>query len=97
MKWFVPITAVTCALVVALVLMVPSRSSPARGEGKASRVCLDEPDWFAAIHRSYDCNPRITPDFDFASLYSGVLRPETVASLQALQLEVARAEAGGKE
>jgi hypothetical protein len=28
------------------------------------------PDWFAPIAASYGNNPRITPGFDFASLYS---------------------------
>ena len=77
MKWYLPIAALTCVVVVVLVLSqaLPGTSSPTRGQVPfrgASPVCLDEPDWFAAIHRYYDCNPAITPDFDFASLYSGV-------------------------
>jgi hypothetical protein len=28
------------------------------------------PAWFENIHRSYNYDPRLTPDFDFASLYS---------------------------
>lgn len=31
------------------------------------------PDWFLPIWDAYDLNPAITPDFDFASLYSGDL------------------------
>jgi hypothetical protein len=29
------------------------------------------PDWFLPIWDAYDRNPAITPDFDFAQLYSG--------------------------
>ncbi len=29
------------------------------------------PAWFEGIHKSYNYDPRLTPDFDFASLYSG--------------------------
>ena len=31
------------------------------------------PDWFLPIWDAYDRNPAITPEFDFASLYSGDL------------------------
>ncbi|HJR93866.1 MAG TPA: hypothetical protein VJ807_00410 [Gaiellaceae bacterium] len=31
------------------------------------------PDWFLPIWDAYDLNPAITPEFDFASLYSGDL------------------------
>ena len=83
MKWFLPITAATCA-VVALVLVqaLPGSPSPARSEH--SLRCLADPAWFAPIHKYYDCNPRITPDFDFASLYSGMVDPATVPSSQAM-------------
>ena len=75
MKWFVPITAATCAaaLVVMLPLALAGTSSPTRGEDTLDgppTLCVGEPSWFAPIHKAYDCNPRITPDFDFASLYS---------------------------
>ena len=75
MKWFVPITAATCtaALVVTLPLALSGTSSPTRAEDTldgAPPVCLGEPSWFEPIHKAYDCNPRITPDFNFASLYS---------------------------
>jgi hypothetical protein len=33
------------------------------------------PDWFLPIWDAYDRNPAITPEFDFASLYSGDLNP----------------------
>jgi hypothetical protein len=29
------------------------------------------PDWFLPIWDAYDRNPAVTPDFDFAQLYSG--------------------------
>jgi len=89
MKWFPPITAATCALVVVLSLALPGTSSSTGGDDTlygASSVCLGEPSWFAPIHKAYDCNPRITPDFDFASLYSPVVRRETVPSSQAIHI-----------
>lgn len=36
------------------------------------------PDWFGPIWDAYDRNPAITPEFDFASLYSG--RPDELAA-----------------
>jgi hypothetical protein len=89
MKWFLAITAATCvaALVVVLSLALPGTSSSTRGGDTlfgASPVCLGEPSWFAPIHKAYDCNPRITPDFDFASLYSPVVRRDTVPISQAI-------------
>ena len=32
------------------------------------------PDWFLPIWDAYDRNPAVTPDFDFAALYSSELR-----------------------
>ena len=32
------------------------------------------PDWFLPIWDAFDRNPAITPDFDFAALYSGDLQ-----------------------
>jgi hypothetical protein len=90
MKWLLPIGAATCAaaLVAVLALALPATSSPTRGDDDAlhgaSPSCIGEPSWFAPIHKAYDCNPRITPDFDFASLYSAP--PETVPSSQALRM-----------
>jgi hypothetical protein len=85
MKWFVPITAATgaAALVVMLPLALSGTSSPSRGDDTlygASPVCVGEPSWFAPIHKAYDCNPRITPDFNFASLYSPVTVPSSAAA-----------------
>jgi hypothetical protein len=80
MKWFLP-TATCTALVVVLALALPGRPSPARSEDSLhTRItdCRDHPDWFVPIHQYYDCNPRITPDFDFASLYSAVARGAAV-------------------
>ena len=83
MKWFLSIAVATgwAAVVVVLALALPRTSSGTRGDetiDRASPVCLSEPAWFAPIHKYYDCNPRITPDFDFASLCSGVVRGATV-------------------
>ena len=33
------------------------------------------PDWFLPVWDAYDRNPAITPDFDFAMLYSTDVRP----------------------
>jgi hypothetical protein len=112
MRWFLPITAATCAVVVAvLVQALPGSPSPARSERSlygGSTRCLGDPAWFAPIHEYYDCNPRITPDFDFASLYfdfaslySPVVRRETAPSSQAMPAAPAnradRLEAGFTE
>ena len=35
------------------------------------------PDWFLPIWDAYDRNPAVTPDFDFAGLYSTELRLES--------------------
>ena len=89
MKWFVPVTAAACAaaLVVSLALALAGTSSLTRGDDKlspATRLCIGEPSWFTAIHKSYGCNPKITPDFNFAALYSPVLPRETIRELAAL-------------
>ena len=100
MKWFVPVTAAAsaAALVVLLTLELAGTSSPTRGDdtlSRAPRVCIGEPSWFIAIHKSYDCNPKITPDFNFAALYSGVLPRETILELAALaEAEVDRGRGG---
>ena len=82
MKWFLPISAAACTpLVVVLALALPGSPSPARSEGSLytrTTGCRDHPDWLVPIHQYYNCNPRITPDFDFASLYSAVPRRAAV-------------------
>jgi hypothetical protein len=72
MRWLAStIAAVSLLGSVALPIALSKNSpghdaiSPANG-----RVCASTPDWFRPIHRYYDCNPRITPQFDFASLYA---------------------------
>ena len=40
----------------------------------ASAAASPFPDWFLPIWDAYDRNPAVTPEFDFASLYSGDLR-----------------------
>lgn len=71
MKWFLSATTATCAVVVFL-LAATGGVSTARSEDRLDDgyTCRSNPPWFAPIHRYYDCNPRITPDFDFASLYA---------------------------
>ena len=102
MKWFLPITAATCAaaIVVMLALALAETSSPTRGDDTLSGapwVCIGEPSWFIAIHKSYDCNPKITPDFNFAALYSGVLPRETILELAALAEAEADRGRGGRD
>ncbi|MGH3078580.1 MAG: hypothetical protein ACRDPZ_10390 [Gaiellaceae bacterium] len=87
MKWLAPITAATCAAALAVILWLalPGTSSPTRSDKAlvdAPRRCAVEPAWFVPIHEYYGCNPRITPTFDFASLYSGVVHRDTVPSSQ---------------
>jgi hypothetical protein len=43
-----------------------SRDGPAHREPSAQPL----PDWFLPIWDSYDRNPAVTPDFDFAALYA---------------------------
>jgi hypothetical protein len=44
----------------------------AADEGRnAPAVAQPYPDWFLPIWDAYDRNPAITPEFDFARLYSG--------------------------
>ena len=72
MKWFRPILAASCVLVLALSIALPGWSSrvPDTPEPDTAVGCIHEPAWFAPIHHAYRCNPKITPDFDFASLYA---------------------------
>jgi hypothetical protein len=89
MKWLAPITAATCAaaLAVLLSLALPGTSSPNRSDKAlvdAPHRCAGEPSWFVPIHKYYGCNPRITPTFDFASLYSGVVHRDTVPRPQSV-------------
>ena len=75
MKWFRPTLAVLCAGVATLAFAWPSWSYPAPEPPVAPeqivKSCSSEPGWFQQIHLYYNCDPKITPDFDFASLYAG--------------------------
>ena len=42
---------------------------------EATRAPVTLPDWFLPIWDAYDRNPDITPEFAFASLYSGDIDP----------------------
>ena len=99
MKWFVPVTAAaSAAALVVLLTLELAGASPTRGDDTLSgapRVCIDEPSWFSAIHKSYDCNPKITPDFNFAALYSSVLPREGIVELAALAEAEADRRRGG--
>jgi hypothetical protein len=72
MRWLLPIIAAAClAASLALPRALSGIASPAQGRAVANqRSCATKPDWFIPIHHYYDCNPRITPQFDFASLYA---------------------------
>ena len=61
-KKYIAITGATLAA--AAVLGGTALSS---GDESAATV----PDWFKPIAANYGNDPRLTPDFDFASLYSG--------------------------
>jgi hypothetical protein len=75
MKWFRPILAAMCAAVAVLALAGPGWSWPAPDPVPVApeqmvNICQDDPGWFAPIHLYYNCDPKITPNYDFASLYS---------------------------
>lgn len=73
MRWLVStISAMSLLASVALPMALSSNYSPLRDANTPAngRVCASTPDWFRAIHRAYGCNPKVTPQFDFASLYS---------------------------
>ena len=72
MRWLAStIGAMSLLASVALPMALSDNSSPLRGANLPAngRACASTPDWFRAIHRAYDCNPNVTPHFDFASLY----------------------------
>jgi hypothetical protein len=48
---------------------IPTAAAPA----DAATAQVTFPDWFLPIWDAYDRNPAVTPDFDFAALYSGDL------------------------
>lgn len=72
MRWLASTMGAMSLLTSVALPMALSTASPLqRGTSPANgRVCASIPDWFRAIHRSFDCNPKVTPQFDFASLYS---------------------------
>jgi hypothetical protein len=43
----------------------------------APAVAQPFPDWFLPIWDAYDRNPAVTPDFDFAGLYSTEIQLDT--------------------
>ena len=61
---------VLLAALVAAVAVVGSRSSGS----DTSVAAKAAPTWFAPIAKSYGNNPKITPGFDFASLYASYPR-----------------------
>jgi hypothetical protein len=63
---FSALAALVASAVVAVAVSWPS----GRDNAAASAV----PAWFAPIAKSYSNNPRITPKFDFASLYASYPR-----------------------
>ena len=53
------------------------------GAGRsAPAVAQPFPDWFLPIWDAYDHNPSVTPDFDFASLYSTEIQLEAAPMLR---------------
>ena len=61
---------VLLAALVAAVAVAGSRSS----DSDTSVAPSTAPAWFAPIAKSYGNNPKITPSFDFASLYASYPR-----------------------
>jgi hypothetical protein len=62
-KKYVGVAVTVAVASTAVVLGLTAR--PSAGEPASA------PAWFAPIAASYGNDPRMTPDFDFASLYSG--------------------------
>jgi len=71
MDWLAWLIGACCLLAsVALPIAISERSSSQATAPRTRIVCARSPDWFRAIHRSYGCNPKITPQFDFTALYA---------------------------
>jgi hypothetical protein len=71
MDWLAWLIGACCLLAsVALPIAISERSSSQATPPRTRIVCASSPDWFRAIHRSYGCNPKITPQFDFTALYA---------------------------
>jgi hypothetical protein len=62
--------ATASALVVAAVVFVGWQWLPRAGGTAPRPAPLASPEWFKPISRYYGNDPRITPRFDFASLYA---------------------------
>jgi hypothetical protein len=59
---------------VAAALVVLAFSSGPTGDDRTTARAAVIPDWFWPIWDAYDRNPAISPEFDFASLYSATRR-----------------------
>jgi hypothetical protein len=74
---------VLAAALVSVTTMAVAAESWANPAGAGSTSASDGseqqpfPDWFLPIWDAYDRNPAVTPDFDFAGLYSTELRLES--------------------
>ena len=68
------LVVLAAALVSAITMVVAAESwaNPAGGGTSANDSSEPQgfPDWFLPIWDAYDRNPAVTPDFDFAGLYS---------------------------
>jgi hypothetical protein len=62
----------------AFVFVALLRVTSAGGASSGVASTPTTPDWFLPIWDAYDRNPAITPDFDFASPYSG--RPDELTA-----------------
>jgi hypothetical protein len=69
--------ALTAALIGAVLFLAGVWVGTARGGSSHEPGAHAEPvpDWFLPIADAYDRNPKITPTFDFASLYD--MQPES--------------------
>jgi hypothetical protein len=57
----------------ALVAVVAAAGAAVIGNaarGLGAEPAPAHPEWFQNVHKSYGFDPRLTPDFDFASLYT---------------------------
>lgn len=63
------------AVAAGLVLFLTGVAVGSAGDGPRAQEAdvAPLPDWFLPIWDAYDRNPAITPQFDFAALYSGEL------------------------
>ena len=66
------VTLTAAAAVVGIALFLSGYWAGSAGGGSTEPIASESrtvPDWFLPIADAYDRNPKVTPEFDFASLY----------------------------